>query len=556
MAKTPIRETFKEPCGKYKQILATSPTGGYKYRNLSPFEFKNYLIAEAKKSKGEANVLNAGRGNPNFFSTMPRLAFALLITICTKIGKDSRCSTDLGFMPPQLGIHERFQERLSRYIDEEEGIFLQKAYDKMWDIWQRAGLTPSLDAFTHNLVISAIGCFYPSPPRVQPFVEPVLLEYLEKLIYRSNTTLIGNATVMPTEGAAAAILYVFNSLKYNKLVKAKDRIGLLTPIFSPYLEIPGLENYNLEQVCVQANEEGDWEIPKTELEKLGDPDMKALFLVNPTNPTARSLSKSTIDDASAIILSRNPNLIILEDNVYAPFVREFNDFFNKLPKNTIGVFSFSKYFGVTGWRLGTIVMHDDNIIDEVLIPNTKHVNNRYRMLQPHPENIKFMDRILADSRQVAEAHVAGLGTPQQTLMTLFAVYDLLDEGQTYNATLKTLLSERMANLLEPIRYSIKESDLNTNYYVIIDIIKAAKQLTGNNDFGTYLENQDPLEFLLRLAKTYGTVLLPAAGFAGPFWGVRVSLANLPTKDYRIIGENLNKLINQYFGTFKMSKIKD
>jgi aspartate 4-decarboxylase len=38
--------------------------------------------------------------------------------------------------------------------------------------------------------------------------------------------------IFPTEGASAAIVYVFNSLKYNKLV------GILTPIFSPYLEIP------------------------------------------------------------------------------------------------------------------------------------------------------------------------------------------------------------------------------------------------------------------------------------------------------------------------------
>ena len=194
------------------------------------------------------------------------------------------------------------------------------------------------DDFIHDLVISTIGCFYPSPPRVQQFAEPVLLTYMDNYVYRSKRPLVGKARIMPTEGAAAAILYVFNSLKYNGLVVHGDTIGILTPIFSPYLEIPTLENYKLKQVCVTADPDDNWEISDAEAEQIGDPTMRALFLVNPTNPTARSLSVSTVRRMAAIVRNKNPNLIILEDNVYAPYVKEFNDFFNVLPKNTIGVF--------------------------------------------------------------------------------------------------------------------------------------------------------------------------------------------------------------------------
>ena len=47
---------------------------------MSPFEIKNRLIAMAQDDarKSSATFLNAGRGNPNWISTVPREAFFLL----------------------------------------------------------------------------------------------------------------------------------------------------------------------------------------------------------------------------------------------------------------------------------------------------------------------------------------------------------------------------------------------------------------------------------------------------------------------------------------------
>lgn len=547
-----MEEIFDEPCEAYFKIFTDKPTKGYKYRFLSPFELKDTLIKEATKGVGENNILNAGRGNPNFFSVIPRYAFALLMKISVKLGDEMCDYEDLAYIPNKRGLATKFRKELYKVRGETEGKFLKEACDKM-----RRASNMSQDDFVHNLVISTIGCFYPSPPRVQNFVEPIIAEFMDKNIYRSKTSLKGRVSIMPTEGAAAAILYVFNSLKYNGLVIPGDKVGILTPIFSPYLEISGLRNYNLKQICVKADADNNWEIHQSEIEKIGDPEMKALFLVNPTNPTGLSLSSTTVRKIATVVRKKNPNLIILEDNVYAPFVREFNDFFNVLPRNTIGIFSFSKYFGTTGWRLGTIVMHNNNIIDSKLLKAAPDdVNVRYKMLTTKPEKMKFIDRILADSRQVAEAHVAGLSTPQQTLMALFAAYDLLDKQNKYQYTLDDLLLERMDDLLAPLEYDLNESDLNSNYYIVLDISKVADRLMGGSEFGDYLRNnRDPLAFLLKLAKDYGTVLLPAVGFAGPFWGVRVSLANLPTEDYAPIGENLRALIDEYYEEFKKWEAK-
>jgi aspartate/methionine/tyrosine aminotransferase len=59
-------------------------------------------------------------------------------------------------------------------------------------------------------------------------------------------------------------------------------------------------------------------------------------------------------------------LILLTDDVYGTFVPGFRSLMGEFPKNTIGVYSYSKYFGCTGWRLGTVAVHEDNIFDEMI----------------------------------------------------------------------------------------------------------------------------------------------------------------------------------------------
>ncbi len=58
--------------------------------------------------------------------------------------------------------------------------------------------------------------------------------------------------------------------------------------------------------------------------------------------------------------------MIISDDVYGTFVEGFRSIMVDLPFHTIGVYSFSKYFGVTGWRLGTIAISENNVFDKLL----------------------------------------------------------------------------------------------------------------------------------------------------------------------------------------------
>ena len=56
--------------------------------------------------------------------------------------------------------------------------------------------------------------------------------------------------------------------------------------------------------------------------------------------------------------------MVITDDVYGTFSPHFRSFMAELPHNTLCVYSFSKYFGATGWRDAVIALHEDNIYDK------------------------------------------------------------------------------------------------------------------------------------------------------------------------------------------------
>ncbi len=67
-----------------------------------------------------------------------------------------------------------------------------------------------------------------------------------------------------------------------------------------------------------------------------------------------------------LVQTKRPELMIITDAVSGTFVDEFRSLMAELPGNTIGVYSYSKYFGGTGWRLGVIAIHEDNVFDAAI----------------------------------------------------------------------------------------------------------------------------------------------------------------------------------------------
>ncbi len=147
--------------------------------------------------------------------------------------------------------------------------------------------------------------------------------------------------------------------------------------------------------------------------------------------------------------------------------------------------------------------------------------------------------MVADSRDVALNHTAGLSLPQQVQMTLFSLFELLDADSSYQKQLPVgIIRERYEALFAALGVPVVEDPLRAGYYADLDIEAWGRHHFGP-DFIAYLEaHHDPLEIVLALARKRGTVLLNGSGFDGPPWSARVSLANLNTEEYASIGRDL------------------
>lgn len=524
------------------------------YGKISPFEFKNKLIDLAKDKKSAHILLDAGRGNPNWTASTPRDAFFTFGHFAVSETKRTFESCDLAGIPHKEGVYNRFL----KFIEENKNFPAIELLEKIIDYGiKEKGFNP--DDFLYELCDAIIGDNYPYPDRMLPHIEAIVHDYLLKeLCYLPPSK---KFKLFAVEGATAAMCYIFDSLIANELLQRKDKIAIMTPIFTPYLEIPQLPRYDLESIYIHAseiNEEGSytWQYPEEELNKLKDPSIKALFLVNPSNPPSMAIHDKSKELLKDIVTNHNPNLMIISDDVYGTFVNKFQSLVADLPHNSIGVYSYSKYFGVTGWRLGTLALYEDNIFDKLIseLPSEKKemVNKRYESLSTDPEKIPFIDRIVADSRQVALNHTAGLSTPQQVQMAFFSAFSLVDKENTYKNQTIAICHRRQRLLFEGLDLPIKENPYDASYYAEFDLLQWALKNYGP-EFANYLEsNYKPVDVLYKLAEESSIVLLSGGGFQGPEWSVRISLANLDDDAYSEIGTVLRKILENFVHKWKSS----
>lgn len=521
---------------------------------MSPFEIKNKLIAmaQADARKSTHTFLNAGRGNPNWISTIPREAFFLLgewaMNECKRVMYDE---AGIAGIPSKQGMAVRLRDFIVNHQDCRGAELLNGAFIYL----VAKGTDP--DDLALEWAEAVIGDQYPTPDRILRNTEVIVQDYLAQEMGGKGCKDM-KFDLFACEGGTAGMCYAFDSLQQNYLLREGDKIALMSPIFTPYIEIPHLARFNFDVVAISANRVDQngyhtWQYADEEIDKLRDKNVKLLCLVNPSNPPSYTLSRHTLDRIIDIVKTDNPDLMIITDDVYGTFVKDFRSLMYELPENTLCVYSFSKYFGATGWRLAVIAAQQKNVFDRLIanLPEADKcaLNKRYGSLTLEPEKMKFIDRMVADSRLVALNHTAGLSTPQQIQMSLFAAFSLLDTENVYKAKMQKKIKERLEALWQTTGFTLLPDELRAGYYSEIDIMVWAKKFYGE-DFAKYLEaNYEPLDFVMRLAQETAVVLLNGDGFDGPLWSVRASLANLVESDYLKIGTAIRAILDEYHNKF-------
>ena len=174
------------------------------------------------------------------------------------------------------------------------------------------------------------------------------------------------AYVGALHGATAMENVVVTSAGVNALMLAAqlvigpgDRTVAVTPLWPNVVEIPKILGAEVETVSLEFGADG-WTLDVDRLLAALTPETRALIVNSPNNPTGWVMPR----DAQRVVLEhcRRHGIWILADEVYerlyfgdAPAAPSFLDLAAR-DERVICVYSFSKSWLMTGWRLGWMVL--------------------------------------------------------------------------------------------------------------------------------------------------------------------------------------------------------
>ncbi len=193
------------------------------------------------------------------------------------------------------------------------------------------------------------------------------------------------------------------------IVDSGDEIIVTDPGFASHLHQIRLCGGN--PVFWRLLEEEGWRLDLDQLPELITARTKAIVLVSPSNPTGKIFSKEELIRVGEIA-NENKLLIVLDDPYRYYTYENTHKYYNLaslrgLKDNLVYLFTFSKTFAMSGWRLGYMVMpaalkkealkvHDATLICTPRISQVAGIIG----LRGHAEHLGEFERILSRRRRL------------------------------------------------------------------------------------------------------------------------------------------------------------
>jgi aspartate/methionine/tyrosine aminotransferase len=109
-------------------------------------------------------------------------------------------------------------------------------------------------------------------------------------------------------------------------------------------------------ILVPTTAEGRFQLSAEQVRSAWGARTRGVLLASPSNPTGTSIHPDTLRDIHAVVQAHGG--ITLVDEIYLglSFDEQYGQTALALDENVISINSFSKYFNMTGWRLGWMVV--------------------------------------------------------------------------------------------------------------------------------------------------------------------------------------------------------
>ncbi|MEM7320877.1 MAG: aminotransferase class I/II-fold pyridoxal phosphate-dependent enzyme [Pseudomonadota bacterium] len=156
--------------------------------------------------------------------------------------------------------------------------------------------------------------------------------------------------VVVTPGSSGAFLLAFTAL-----FDTGDRVGVGAPGYPSYRQI--LRALDLVPVDIQTASENRLQPVPADLSGL---DLAGLMVASPANPTGTMLSRAAMD--ALIGATKEAGTSFISDEIYHGIEYDAKAVTAlELTDNCYVINSFSKYFSMTGWRVGWMVLPEDHV---------------------------------------------------------------------------------------------------------------------------------------------------------------------------------------------------
>src|SRR5712692_5713952 len=199
-----------------------------------------------------------------------------------------------------------------------------------------------LDAARRALSEDRLG--YTDALGIAPLREAIARHYQDR--YRLA---VDPGDIVVTTGSSAAF-----QLAFLAAFEAGDRVALAAPGYPAYRNI--LSALGLEPVLIEVGENAHYQPNPELLAEAGD--IAGLIVASPANPTGTMIAAEDLERLSAYCRERGIRLV--SDEIYHGITYErAPQTARAFGREPIIVNSFSKYYSMTGWRLGWMVVPPD-----------------------------------------------------------------------------------------------------------------------------------------------------------------------------------------------------
>lgn len=182
---------------------------------------------------------------------------------------------------------------------------------------------------------------------------------IKKLSYFNKAEGIGKDNIVATYGGQEALELTFKLFQGKKAAGFAPCWSCVLENFVPYactnfVEVPLTKDFNINY---------------EELEKVIK-EVAFFYLNTPQNPTGKLFTKEEVVNIAEIC--RKYGVYLISDEAYEAITFEGKDHFSPISleyDNIISVFTLSKTYAMTGWRVGYVVSRNKKIIELIKMGN-------------------------------------------------------------------------------------------------------------------------------------------------------------------------------------------